>query len=117
MKKFRVLCALFLIVTLLAGCSPYSAQPSSITDTVFDTVISIQIYDKDSEEVLDTCVQMCRDYEKLFSRTLEDSDIYRINHAKGKAVEVSDETVELITLALEYCELSEERIEDIINNK
>lgn len=107
MKKYKVLCALFLVITLLAGCSRYSSQPATITDTVFDTVISIQIYDKDSDEVLNTCVQMCRDYEKLFSRTLEGSDIYRINHAEGKAVEVSDETIKLLNLALKYCDLSE----------
>ena len=107
MKKCRQICALLLIVTLLSGCSMYSSQPSTVTDTVFDTVISIQIYDKNSEDVLEHCVQMCRDYENLFSRTVEGSDIYNINHAKGKAVTVSDETLRLINLALEYCELSD----------
>lgn len=107
MKKCKLFCVLFLMITLLSGCSAYSSQPESRTDTVFDTVVTIQIYDKNSEDVLDECIQMCHDYEKLFSRTLEGSEIYELNHAGGKAVEVSDETIEIIQLALNYCELSE----------
>lgn len=107
MKKCKLFCLLFLIITLLSGCSSYSSQPASRTDTVFDTVVTIQIYDKNSEDVLDECIQMCHYYEKLFSRTLEGSEIYELNHAGGKAVQVSDETIEIIRLALEYCELSE----------
>lgn len=107
MKKCKLIATLFLIITLLTGCSAYSATPESRTDTVFDTVVTIQIYDKNSEDVLEHCIQICRDYEKLFSRTLEGSEIYQINHAGGKAVTVSDETAQLITLALEYCKLSD----------
>lgn len=107
MKKCKILCLLFLVITLLPGCLAYSSKPATRTDIVFDTVVTIQIYDKNSEDVLDKCIQMCRDYEKLFSRTLEGSEIYQINHAAGAAVEVSDETLDLIKLALEYCEMSE----------
>ena len=107
MKKTRLICLLLLVTTLLSGCSAYSSTPTSRTETLLDTIVTIQIYDKDSEEVLDKCFQMCRDYENLFSRTVEGSDIYNINHAEGKAVEVSSETIKLIRLALEYCELSE----------
>lgn len=107
MKKLRLISLLLLIVTFMSGCMAYSSTPTTRTETLFDTVITIQIYDKDSEEVLDKCIQMCCDYENLFSRTKEGSDIYNINHAGGTAVTVSDETIKLIKLALEYCELSE----------
>ncbi len=36
--------------------------------------------------------KMCSDFENLFSRTLEGSEIYRINHAQGQPVTVSDGT-------------------------
>lgn len=107
MKKIKYLCLLLFMVALMSGCSKYSAQPLTRTDTVFDTVVTIQIYDKGSEDILDKCIDMCHEYEKLFSRTLEGSEIYKLNHAEGKAVEVSDETLKLIKMALEYCELSE----------
>lgn len=107
MKKFKVIGSLLLIFTLLTGCSSSTNTPIARTVTVFDTVVTIQIYDKNADSVLSTCIQMCQDYEKLFSRTLEGSEIYTLNHAKGEPVEVSDETLELLNLALEYCELSQ----------
>lgn len=107
MKQFKLIGSLLLIFLLLIGCNSNTNTPISKTITVFDTVVTIQIYDNNAEDVLNTCIQMCQDYEKCFSRTLEGSEIYNLNHAKGQPVEVSDETLELLNLALEYCQLSE----------
>lgn len=108
-KKITIL--LSLITLLLTGCSPTSGDPLTRTCTLFDTVITIHIYDKDSDEVLDTCIEKCEDYEKKFSRTLEGSEIYRLNHAGGKAMELSEDTIELIRLGLKYSELSQGRFD------
>ena len=43
----------------LGGCSGSSPQPVSRTVTVFDTVVTITVYDKDSEDVLDLVRVMC----------------------------------------------------------
>ena len=107
MKNFRLAGILLLTLLLLSGCASVSDTPISRTATFFDTVITIKIYDKDAEDVLDACIEKCRDYESRFSRTLEGSEIYRLNHAGGQAVELSEDTVELIKLGLKYCELSE----------
>lgn len=45
--------------------------------------------------------------EKLFSRTQEGSDVWRINHSDGNPVEVSAETADLLEKALSYCRLSD----------
>ena len=107
MKKFRLLGVLLPALLLLSGCSSVSDTPVSRTATFFDTVITIKIYDKDAEDVLNACIEKCKDYESRFSRTLEGSEIYQLNHAGGQAVELSPDTVELINLGLKYCELSE----------
>ena len=70
----------------LGGCSGSSPQPVSRTVTVFDTVVTITVYDKDSEDVLDACVAKCEDYNARFSRTSEGSEIYELNHANGEPV-------------------------------
>lgn len=100
-----------LAATLLAGCSSVSNTPISRTTTFFDTVITIHIYDKNSEEILESCIKKCEEYEEKFSRTLEGSEIYRLNHAGGAAMELSDDTVELIQLGLKYSELSQGRFD------
>ena len=46
-------------------------------------------------------------YEQLFSATIEDSDVSRINQANGSFVAVDDETVDLLEAGLEYCRMTD----------
>lgn len=107
MKK-RILAGLLAFaLVLLPGCSSKTNTPISRTSTFFDTVITIKIYDKDANDILTQCMQKCKDYENRFSRTIETSEIYQLNHAGGAAVQLSADTVELINLGLKYSEMSE----------
>ena len=91
----------------LGGCSGSSPHPVSRTVTVFDTVVTITVYDKDSEDVLDACVAKCEDYNARFSRTSEGSEIYELNHANGEPVTLSGDTVDLIQKGVEYSRLAD----------
>lgn len=105
-KKFiSIITAAMLLAT---GCSglPKERESQTYTDTLFDTVISVQILDSVDEDVLKGCETLCRKYDAMFSRTNEDSDISRINQAGGAPVEVSDETVKLIKKGIYYSEMS-----------
>ena len=70
----------------------------------FDTYVSLTVFSESDEKYLDECLNLCEHYENLFSKTVEGSDIYRINHAEGNEVSVDEETYYLIGKALEYCE-------------
>ena len=48
----------------------------------------------------------CGRYEQLLSRTVEGSDVWRINHAGGEPVEVSDDTAEILRCAIRIAGLS-----------
>lgn len=97
--------AVLLSFGLLTGCT--TKQPSySKTGTYFDTVIKITVYQADDSGYLDDCMELASHYEQLFSRTVKDSDISKINDADGSYVEVDKETIELIQSGLTYCELS-----------
>lgn len=111
MKTRKITILLTLVTLLFTGCSSVSNNPLTRTTTLFDTVITIHIYDKDSDSILDNCIEKCEEYEKKFSRTLEGSEIYQLNHAGGKAVELSEDTIELIQLGLKYSELSKGRFD------
>lgn len=84
------------------------AAEDSVSDTGFylDTVITITAYGTTDQSVIDDCFSLIGDYESMFSRTLEGSDIWNVNHSQGEPVTVSRETGELIDLALHYSELS-----------
>ena len=87
------------------GCA--KKEPVTGTGFFFDTVITITIYDSVDENLLDSCMELCSQYESLFSRTIEGSDIYRINHAQKKPVRVSRDTMSLLQKGIFYSELSE----------
>ena len=108
MKYGRAL-ALVLILACalnLVGCA--SAQPKKQTAVGFylDTVITLTAY-VDDATVLNEALAECGRYEQLLSRTVEGSDVWRINHAGGQPVEVSNETLEILDVARQVSERSD----------
>lgn len=99
-----------LCIFLLPGCQKTN-QPVTYTGYYFNTIISLTFYNADDCTLSEECFSLCEKYENMFSRTVENSDIWRINHSNGEPVNVSQETYELINQALYYCELSDGKID------
>ena len=94
MKYKRLTALLSASILLLSGCSGLPRERSqTYTDTLFDTVISVQIFDSVDEDVLKGCEKPLQEYDSMFSNKIEDSEISRINSAGGNPVEVSKETI------------------------
>ncbi|MBR5267732.1 MAG: FAD:protein FMN transferase [Lachnospiraceae bacterium] len=97
----------------LSGCGtvlPSSSQePIQRTDFLLNTFVDIKLYDTTDITILDDAMALCKDLESRFSRTLEDSEIYHLNHRAPdkQTVELSEQTAELLSLALNYCERSD----------
>lgn len=107
MRYKRLTALLMSAALLLSGCSGLAKKRNQVyTDTLFDTVVRIEILDAADEDVLKGCQEICRKYHSMFSNKIEDSEISRINSAGGNPVEVSDETVTLIKKAIYYSDLS-----------
>ena len=121
MKK--VLTLLILIVTLIIpqlGCNSQVNNPGIGKSSYhLNTICAVTIYSMDGIEDLNETEQqkealqlitdafaLCDDYEKILSKTVEGSDVYRINHAGGQAVEVDPATIEVVNKGLEYSRLS-----------
>jgi len=105
MKHLRII-LIIAITLLLTACSFKSNEPISKTGFYFDTVITISIYDSKDTELLDNCFSICEEYEKQISRTIETSEISKINNAKGMPVSVSNSTLELLKKGIAYGELT-----------
>lgn len=105
-KNFFLICCIFFTSINLTGCKE-KITPISKTDFYFDTVITITLYGAE-EKYIDECFKLCDRYEKMFSRTIADSEISLINtnSKNGNYTKVSDDTLELINYALKYSELS-----------
>lgn len=98
----------------LAGCQKIpsmksSAEPIERTDFLLNTFVNIKIYDSDDTTILDDAMAICKDYESRFSRTVETSEIYKLNHRAPdeQTFTLSDETADLLQAALHFCEISD----------
>lgn len=111
-NRFRRLIAAFLAVGLsvsvLSACSMHSVRELEKTSFLYDTVITIKLRDvADAEAVMEDTLDLCRRYDRLFDRFDAQSDLYRINHSAGQPCTVSEDTLELIRLGLDYSQLSD----------
>ena len=123
-KKTRILLLLSaaaLLLLILNGCSSVTeekniAQKENVVKNgtgeaesfsketkvgyYLDTVVTLTAY-TDQPELLEKGLELCGEYEKLLSRTIEGSDVWRINHADGRTTTVSDETADILRTAIE----------------
>jgi len=99
-----ILTILLLSMSLtLAGCDRgQKMDPISETRLLLDTVCTITVYDPAEQGLLIEALDLCEKYESLYSRTIEGSDVWRINHAEGMPVSVEESTAGLIQAALDY---------------
>lgn len=95
-----------------SGSDPQASSQEPITETAFklNTVVTISIYDSQDTSLLDGCMELCDQYEQMFSRTLETSELYRLNYGELADADgvshLSPELAELIGRGLEYGQLS-----------
>ena len=123
-KAAVLLLVMMLCMSGITGCGgTYGNTWNGISNQsfYFDTMIEITIYgleegipsdDSDeafeeaSKEIIADTFKLLSDYEKLLSRTVDGSDIDRINKAGGEPVEVSGDTLEVIRKGMEFGEIS-----------
>ncbi len=130
-RHLRHLLGVLLVITLIiaqTGCAANEKtndnQGISKTGFYLDTICTITIFgfeDADGSfaaadeaeqqrqlyQLITDAFKLCDAYEKILSKTIETSDIARINAAGGKAVTVSDTAIEVIQKGLEYGRLSD----------
>lgn len=88
---YLILCTVLVCpILLFTGCgnitdadtSTTGNQPISISSIKLNTAVQITIYDSQDKALLDDCLALCDKYELIFSRTNENSELYKLNHRK-----------------------------------
>ena len=88
---YLILCTVLVCpILLFTGCgnitdadtSTTGNQPISISSIILNTAVQITIYDSQDKALLDDCLALCDKYELIFSRTNENSELYKLNHSK-----------------------------------
>ncbi|MFT4146185.1 MAG: FAD:protein FMN transferase, partial [Mobilitalea sp.] len=118
-QKLILLVLLSLISSFFCGCSKFSPgegedaeKPEYITRTelLLSTVVTINLYDKQDQDILDGCFDLIAKYEEVFSRTSETSELYALNHRLlpqvDGAYQISEDLADIINKAIYYGDLS-----------
>lgn len=109
-KKFNfalIFTASFLLVFSLTACAPTKAQTAekfTKTELFLDTVVSVTVYSEKDAEVIDECMKLCGEYEKIFSRTDPESELYALNEAGSMTI--SPQLFNVISCADSYSAIS-----------
>jgi thiamine biosynthesis lipoprotein len=88
-------------------------EPIQKSSFLLNTIITITLYDSQDESIIDGAMELIGEYEKVYSRTLETSEVYKLNHgtlekAEGEkySYKISDKTADILKKSLYYSNLS-----------
>lgn len=113
MKKWLFFFSALIAAACLFGCGA-RPEPEKFERTAlyFDTVVQITFYTEgDGDALMDHCMGLLDGFEKTFSRTDPESELYAVNHREEQRVEVSGDLAELVRAGLSYYECSEEKFD------
>lgn len=107
----NIILIIVLITAFLFGCTNKNENkadlPISKTDFYLGTVITIKIYDKEDEAILEKAFEKIKDIENKMSIDIEESEVSKINENAGlNFVEISEDTFNVIEESIYYSELS-----------
>lgn len=91
-----------LVLLLLCGCNSGETENSE-TRFLLDTVCTVTA--DCGDDIINGAFSLCENLERTLSKTLKDSDVYKLNNTEG-FVSVSEDTLKTVERALYYGELS-----------
>ena len=86
-----------------------NAEPLTQTGFALDTSVTVTLYDHQKQDILDHCFSMIRAYENEFSKTIEGSEVYKLNHRENGTgtFSISDDLADVLSEALHFSEISD----------
>jgi len=106
-KKILLIPVIAALIAVLGSCSlKKQAVDTPITRTTFgmDTSCSITVYADKDRDAVSEAFELLKKYEKIFSRTDPESELFMLNANAGTETEVSDELYDILETCLGYCE-------------
>ena len=114
--KRWIAAGLLAVLTAFSGCGRTNLEAQEAENSFFamNTYMTFTAYGEQAEDALVDARVRVEEVEALWSVTDEGSEIYRANHSGGEPVNVSEETAELVSFALEMAEKTDGALEPTI---
>ena len=120
-KKLTVLILIVFMAFSLAACSNNTADNKEAvtadrSEFLMDTVVDMKVHGVKAEEAIEASYKRMEEIEKKMSKTIEESDVYKINkNGTEQWVEVDKSTFKVIKKAIEYAEITEGKFDPTIS--
>lgn len=87
-KIVAVIVLVALSITTVSGCTRKGQKDGSKDELstngfAFNTTYTITLYQGGTQKILNECVSKCAEYENIFSRTSDNSELYQINEIES----------------------------------
>ena len=103
MRRAGAVFLALLLALILPGCTQ---QSESVTGFYMDTVVELTATGRSAKELLAACSSRLASLENCLSAHRKGSDISCVNSGAGDFVSVGEDTYAVISLALQYAELT-----------
>lgn len=113
-----LLILLIMNTSLLVGGCGTSNDSISKEGFFFDTIVQITVYNPidvaNAQNALDECMDLCRTYNDMLSRTDENSLLYIINHSPNVPTRVPAEFLDLLNESIKISQMSSHAVDPTI---
>ena len=112
LKQLGLIFCIFLIIIAQTGCKNDSSKELKEVNkeiVALDTMCSIKVFTEDEDEgkkIVDAAIDKLQELDEEFSKTNKKSEVYKLNHAGGKRIEVSDKFAKVIKKSIELSKVT-----------
>ena len=102
-KTVKIILIIFITIIIASNASACGQKAAATTEQRFflDTIVTVTYYRGADRGAVLEALDLCREYELVFSRTDPESELYRLNASGSMAV--SPALREVLEMALDYC--------------
>ena len=107
-KKIIIFSILIIFLFLLTACMNSAEELPEAENNAFlmDTLVQMRAQGENAEITVEESMEKIKEIENLMSKTIESSDIYKLNNNPGQKIEINDETMTVLKRAKEYAEIT-----------
>ena len=107
-KKMILISILLILLFFLTACGNNKKELPKADDNAFlmDTLVQMRAHGENAETAVKASMERIREIENLMSKTIETSDIYRLNNNPESKIGIESESMTVLKKSVEYAELT-----------
>ncbi|MFW5961669.1 MAG: FAD:protein FMN transferase [bacterium] len=107
-KKIIIISIFLVFLLILTACENNGEELPQAEDNAFlmDTLVQMRAHGENSELAVEESMERIKEIENLMSKTIDTSDIYKLNNNPETEIEIDNESRKVLEKAVEFAELT-----------